>query len=84
MAAFMKAKETLKSFADITRNTSDHPENCQYRKRIDEKAIQDLDMTIDEWGCDPWDLSNPTLRSTQSGFPAPPELVKDLNSAYRE
>ena len=55
--------------------TSDHPENCKYRKRIDEKAIQDLDMTIDEWGCDPWDLSYPTLRSMQSGFPAPPEGV---------
>ena len=27
---FNEAKETLKSFADITRNTSDHPENCKY------------------------------------------------------
>ena len=51
-------------------------------KQNDEKAIEDLNATIDEWECDPWDLRNPALKSMQ--FPVTTELIDDLNKAYEE
>ena len=80
----MKAKETLQNLSDICRKSSEHPENTKRRRCIDEKAIEDLNATIDEWGSDPWDLGNPALRSMQSGFPATTELIDDLNKAYEQ
>ena len=71
----MKTKDTL---SQVHRSSNQHPENTKCRRQADEKAIQDLNITIDEWGCDPWDLENHVLRSMQSGLPASQDLRDDF------
>ena len=45
-----------------------HAENSTSRLRIDEQAAQDLSSCINEFDCDPFDLTKPTLGSLQSGI----------------
>ena len=59
-----------------------HAEISTSRLRIDEQAMQDLSSCINEFGCDPFDLSKPTLRSLLSGMNASEELVKDFETAH--
>ena len=58
-----------------------HAENSTSRLRIDEQAVQDLSSCINEFDCDPFDLTKPTLTSLQSGMIASEELVKDFETA---
>ena len=50
----------------------------------DEQAVQDLLACIVEFVADPFDPSNPTLRSLQSGLLATPELVTDFRMALED
>ena len=50
----------------------------------DEQAVQDLLTCIVEFDADPFDPSNPTLRSLQSGLLATPELVTDFVVALQD
>ena len=56
--------------------------NSTSRLRIDEQAVQDLSSCINEFDCDPVDLTEPTLRFLQSGMIASEELVKDFETAH--
>ena len=62
--------------------SSCHAENSTSRLRIDEQAMQDLSSCINEFDCDPFDLTKPTLRSLQSGMIASEELVEDFETAH--
>ena len=44
--------------------------------------MQDLSSCINEFNCDPFDLTKPTLKSLQSGMIASEELVKDFETAH--
>ena len=57
-------------------------ENFTSRLRTSEQAVQDLSSCINEFDCDPFDLTKPTLRSLQSGMIALEELVKDFETAH--
>ena len=46
--------------------------------------MQDLDNCITEFDCDPFNLSNPTLRSLQSGMIVSDELVADFNTVHSD
>ena len=44
--------------------------------------MQDLSGCINEFDCDPFDLTKPTLKFLQSGMIASEELVKDFETAH--
>ena len=46
-----------------------------------EKAVQDMSASLNEFQCDPFDLSDTTLRSLQSGLCATDELLEYAVSA---
>jgi len=50
----------------------------------DEQAIQDISACLVEFKCDPFDRTDPTLRSLQSGIPASDMLAADLKSAKED
>ena len=68
--------------ADLKASSNEHKENTNKRVPRDKQAVQDLDKCLDEFGCDPFDLSKPVLRSLQSGMVASDELVKDFETAH--
>eukprot|EP00112_Aurelia_sp_Birch-Aquarium-sp1_P018096 Seg4270.2 transcript_id=Seg4270.2/GoldUCD/mRNA.D3Y31 product="hypothetical protein" protein_id=Seg4270.2/GoldUCD/D3Y31 len=77
-----RARASLHKTANLkTSNSNIHKENTATRLKIDEIAVQDLDKCIVEFECDPFDPSNNTLRTLQSGQVAPPDLQEDLLTA---
>ena len=78
------AKKTLQHLTETRRRDADHNENSAYRRAKDEKVIQDLDACLEEWKCDPRDLSDTNPRSMQSGYPAETMLVEDLETAHTD
>ena len=77
----MAARITLEQFTNRLHYTDGHKENTKSRRQADEKAIKLLDACLDEWSCDPWDLSNGVLRSLQSGYIPVKEVAESLKSA---
>ena len=63
-----------------TRKTK-HADCSKSRIKKDEKAVQDMSDCLEEFGSDPFDVTNTQLRSLQSGIPASDELIKDFKSA---
>ena len=49
-----------------------------------EQAVQDLQSCMTDFEAEPFDESNPTLRSLQSGLVASPELVQYFNMALQD
>ena len=61
-----------------------HADYYKPRCAADERAVQDLNECLKEFQCDPFDLSNTTLRSLQSGLDATEELLADVTSAKND
>ena len=61
-----------------------HNECAPARIRRDEQAVQDLVSCFREFDCFPFDPASPTLRTLQSAIPAPPELIRDFNTAQQD
>ena len=72
----------LHVIANMEETSRCHAENSTSRLRIDEQAMQDLSSCINEFDCDPFELTKPTLRSLQSGMITSEELVKDFETAH--
>ena len=68
--------------ANMEETSRCHAENSTSRLTIDEQAVQDLSSCINEFDCDPFDLTNLTLGSLQSGMIASEEHVKDFKTAH--
>lgn len=60
---------------------AEHADCSSSRRRKDEQAVQDISSCLNEFECDPFDHTNQTLRSLQSGIPASDSLAVDLASA---
>ena len=59
--------------------------DCSLSKmKKDEQAVQDLISCLNEFKCDPFDHTNQTLRSLQSGITASDVLTADLESAKED
>jgi len=57
--------------------------DCSLSKmKKDEQAVQDISSCLSEFKCDPFDHTNQTLRSLQSGIPASDALAADLDSRF--
>ena len=63
---------------------SGHKENTKPRRRLDEKALQDLCALMEEWNCNPFDPSQQQLRTMMSGEVADESLVLDFESAQSD
>lgn len=74
-------RQTLHDAADDSKRKRGHSENTRSRITQDEQCVQDLESCITEWESNPWDLSNPILRTLESGRLAPPKLIDDFNTA---
>ena len=61
-----------------------HVECGPLRMRTDEQAVQNIIACMEEFGCDPFDLSDITLRTLQSALPASQELEHDLLTALND
>ena len=61
-----------------------HKENTRPRRRLDEKAVQDVIALMQEWGCEPFDLSQQQLRTFMSGELADERLVNDFETAHKD
>ena len=57
-----------------------------YKPRLiaEEKSVQDMSACLKEFQCDPFDLSDTTLRSLQSELCATDELLADVVSTKRD
>ena len=63
---------------------SEHADCSSSRIRKDEQAVQDISSCLNEFECDPFDHTNQTLRSLQSGIPASDSLAVDIASAKED
>ena len=59
--------------------------DCQMsRVKKDERAVQDIEACLQEFDTEPFDESNPALRTLQSAITASAELVTDVKNAVKE
>ena len=63
---------------------AEHADCSSSKIRKDEQAVQDISSCLNEFECDPFDHTNQTLRSLQSGIPASDSLAVDLASAKED
>jgi len=75
-------RSSLHDTSNRTTSKQKHSENTATRMKQDEKAVQDINSYITEFGCDPFDTHKPKLRALQSGVLASAELVNDFESAH--
>ena len=77
-----RLRNTVHKHAGRKRQKGKKHADC-YKPRLiaDEKAVQDMSACLNEFQCDPFDLSDTTLRSLQSGLCATDELLRDAVSA---
>jgi len=77
-----RVRSSLHGIAQSSESEQAHSENTRNRLELDEKAVQDLQMCINEFECDPFNVENTELRSLMSGVPASDDLIKDFESAW--
>lgn len=76
-----RVKATLNRNLKCRHRSRKHVECQPARMKTDAQAIQDLVACIADFEAAPFDDTNPTLRSLQSGLIASPKLVNDLKTA---
>ena len=74
-------KATVNQNLNNQRRHRKHVECQPARMKKDEQAVQDLHACIKDFDAEPFDISQPTLRSLQSGLVASIGLVHDLTTA---
>lgn len=80
-----RVRRAVHQHADHRRHMSEKHADCSSSKmRKDEQAVQDISSCLNEFECDPFDLTNQKLRSLQSGIPASDALGVDLASAKKD
>ena len=79
-----RIKAAVKQNLKCQRRNRRHVECQPARMKKDEQAVQDLQSCMTDFEAEPFDESNPTLRSLQSGLVASPELVQDFNMALQD
>ena len=61
-----------------------HADCSSSKMKKNEQAVQDISSCLSEFKCDPFDHTNQTLHSLQSGIPASDALAADLESAKED
>eukprot|EP00112_Aurelia_sp_Birch-Aquarium-sp1_P017443 Seg4042.3 transcript_id=Seg4042.3/GoldUCD/mRNA.D3Y31 product="hypothetical protein" protein_id=Seg4042.3/GoldUCD/D3Y31 len=76
-----RVRVALHAMANVRKATQDHRENSTIRLQADKQAVQDIDKCLTEFNSKPFDLSNETLGTLQSGMIASDKLVHDFETA---
>ena len=76
-----KIRHALKLNMKSIRKWSKHVECQPARLKKNQQAIQNILLSLDEFKCDLFDSTNPTLRSIQSGIKAREEVALDFSDA---
>eukprot|EP00794_Sanderia_malayensis_P017851 gene17851-19634_t len=79
-----RVRVALHAMANLRKATKGHRENSTFRLKTDEQVVQDIDKCLTEFNSKPFDLSNDTLRTLQSGMIASDKLVHDFETAHRD
>ena len=80
-----KVRSSLHKLADLKKSNSGiHKENGTMRLRVDEVCVQNTLECLEEWGSDPFDLTNTALRTLHSGEIASTELCADFSSSLSD
>jgi len=58
-----QVRSSLHNTAKSIATRQQHSENTATRLKVDEEAVQNIDSCISEFGCDPFDIDHPQLRS---------------------
>lgn len=80
----MFLRQQLFEIADNKSQVYNHPELGPSRIRKDYEVIENCETALEEWGNNPWDLSQPILRSLQSGRPASNDVKSSLMTAHEQ
>lgn len=80
----MMLRESFSSLLGINKPTAYHPELGPSRIQKDETVVLTALSALREWNADPWDLSQPSLRSLTSGRVATNEVVQSLHTAHTD
>lgn len=78
----MFIRQQLFEIADHKTTVYNHQELGPSRIKKDYAVIKNCETALEEWGNNPWDLSQPILRSLQSGKPASDEVKLCLMTAH--
>ena len=71
--------------ADLKKyNSGIHKENGARRRKGDEQCTQNIQQCLQEFGSDPFDLTNTALRTLHSGQLASEEMVEDFSAYLRD
>ena len=76
-----RIKAAVKQNLKCQQRNRKHVECQPARMKKDEQAVQDLQSCMTDFEAEPFDESNPTLRSLHFGLVASPELVIDFKMA---
>ena len=76
-----RVKAVVQDTLKLKQLSRKHTECQPARIKKDEQAIQDIKSYLTEFDANPFDESNPTLRSLQSGIVASTPLTNDVSSA---
>ena len=77
-----RVRASVHRHADMKKQQREkHADASSSQMKKDEKAVQDISACFTEFDCDPFDHTNQTLRSLQSGIQASEKLADDLESA---
>ena len=79
-----RIRSTIKRNLKKSYRQRKHVECQTSRLKKDEQAIQDIQSCLEEFSTNPFDESNPVLRSLQSAIIASDELVADVKKAINE
>ena len=79
-----RVRVALHAMANVRKATQGHTENSAFGLKADEQAVQDIDKCLTEFSSKPFDLSNGTLRTLQSGMIASDKLVYDFETAHSD
>ena len=74
----------MKNDLKCERRDKSHVECQPARMRKDEQSLQDILACLNDFQADPFDDSDPVLRSLQSGVAASAEIVHDLQNAFKK
>ena len=79
-----RVRAALHEEANLKESCACHTENSKFRLCKDENAVQNIVNCLLEFQCNPFDESNTTLTSLQSGQIATDELVHDFETAHAD
>ena len=81
---YVKLRATLHNICNLKVCESGHKDNTSTRLKTNELGVQNINLCIPEFNCDPFDPVNDRVRTLHSGQYASENLEEDLLSAAND